>query len=436
MSEDRSGADAAGPFAGRRVLALGTFDSFIRTAVIVGRMFEARGASLRVAALGVASGTAQLSPRQLRAGGVLESIQKFGAEALVASELFRGSDVVIAAIDGGRARELFLALRARADARATKRPIVVIVSPGLSLTEQIAGFMSRAPADVLCFNTEREAALYRAAAADIGVDASNAVVTGLLGVDRSAGREAPTGRPLVVFFEQPVIPARRVQRAHILAGLIELARREPGADVLVKLRHARNETAHHATRFRLEDIARELFARGGRPANLAFTHESADILLERASLAVTVSSTVAVEAMARGVPTRIVSDFGVTETLGVDFFVGSGCLAPMASLGSVMEDVARPDWIASRSGVATDPGAMLSRCGSLLAEQDRLGAALPRRPLSPAYGSREWIDYALDAHGPVALHAPHLLDQFGRGRGLLRALALRLRPARRDRSRN
>ncbi|QZO00198.1 hypothetical protein K6K41_27380 [Chenggangzhangella methanolivorans] len=175
---------------------------------------------------------------------------------------------MIAVIDGGRARELFLSCAAADLSREVARPIVVVASPGVALTELLQGFMSRAPADVLCFNAENERAAFVAAADEIGVDSSNAIVTGLLGLDRRPRQPNSDGRPCVVFFEQPVIPARRMQRMHLLAGMIDLARRSPGTDVLIKLRHARNETAHHPTRFHLDDLSRELLARGGRPENL------------------------------------------------------------------------------------------------------------------------------------------------------------------------
>lgn len=422
-------AGAAGRFAGRVVLALGTFDSFVRTAFVVGRMFEAEGATLRIAALSASGAPGQLSERQLRAGGIHESVPLVPAETLVKSELFRSAHVIVAAIDGGRARELFLALTATDFSGARSRPIVAVASPGVALTEQLTGYMSRAPADVLCFNAERERAQYLEAAAELGVDPSNAVTTGLLGIDRRPRTPGAAGRPEIVFFEQPVIPERKMQRTHLLAGLIDLARRRPDADVLIKLRHGRHETAHHKTKHHMEDIARGLFGRGGAPANLTFTHEGADRLLDRAALAVTVSSTVAVEAMARGVPTRIVADFGVSEALGTTYFVGSKCFSQLADLSPEMGDVADPGWIADHSGARADPEPLLARCAALLEAQDLEGAPLPLRPLIPAYGSAGFMAYALGVGGPVAVHAPHLLDRPVKGLSFIGAVASRLRQA-------
>lgn len=432
LATETSGSGIPGRFAGRRVLAVGTFDSFVKTAAIIGRRFEAEGASLRMAALSASSG--QLSPRQLRAGGVHESIAIVAAETLVASRLFRDAHVVVAVVDGGRARELFLALAASDLSREPSRPIIVVASPGVVLADHLAGFMSRAPADVLCFNTDADLALYRAAAAELGLDATNGVVTGLLGLDPTV-RAGPEGRPAIAFFEQPIIPARRMQRLHLLQGLTELARRTPEADVLVKLRHNRGEAAHHTTRFHLEDLSRELFARGGRPPNLSFTHESASELLARCSLAVTVSSTVAIEAMARGVPTRVVSDFGISEALGTSFFVGSGCLAPIAALRPDMPAVVDARWLAARSGASPDFEALLGQCKALLEGQDRLEAALPLRPLTPAYGSPDWLAFAIGHAGPTAVHAPHLLERPRLSANLIEAVARRLRNARRFASR-
>ena len=425
----QGGQTGARRFENRRVLALGTFDSFLRTAAVIGRMFEAEGASLRIAALAASGTTGQLSTRQLRASGVYESVPMVPAETLVSSRLFREAHVVIAVIDGGRARELFLALSAADFSKEPHRPMIVVASPGVALTEQITGFMSRAPADLLCFNTESERALYACAAAELGVDASNGVTTGLLGLDREKRGPRPDGRPAVVFFEQPVIPERRMHRTHLLAGLVDLARGRPDVDVLIKLRHTRAETAHHATKHHLEDLARAVMAGGKRPANLVFTHENAAALLDRAALAVTVSSTVAVEAMARGVPTRIVSDFGISEAFGTSYFVGSRCFSSLADLDPDMGESADPDWVADRSGARINPEALLSRCADFIVEQDRSGRPTSLRPLVPAYGSSGWMAYALGVGGPVAVHAPHLLDRPLRGLGFVGAVASRLRLA-------
>lgn len=429
IAETETAVDGARQrFAGRQVLALGTFDSFLRTAVVIGRMFEKEGASLKIAALSAAGQKAQLSDRQLKAGGIHHTVPTVSAETLVKSRLFRDSDIVIAVIDGGRARELFLSVTATDLARGKARPIIAIASPGLALTEHLAGYMSRAPADILCFNAEGERAHYCEAAGEIGVDPSNAIVTGLLGVDRRPRPTSTAARPSIVFFEQPVIPARRMQRTHLLAGLTDVARGRPDVDVLIKLRHAKGETAHHEARFHFEDIAKKVFARG-RPANLSFTHENAQDLLERASLAVTVSSTVAVEAMARGVPTRIVSDFGISEALGTAYFVGSGCFSPLSGLSPDMTDITRRAWFEERSGASAEPAVLLDRCGDLLDQQEKLGAALPLRSLAPAYGSAGFVAYALGIGGPVAVHAPHLLDRPMRGVTFIGAVASRLRQA-------
>jgi hypothetical protein len=418
----------AGRFADRQVLALGTFDSFLRTAVVIGRMFEREGAGLKIAALSAAGQKAQLSDRQLKAGDIHHTVPTISAETLVKSRLFRDSDIVIAVIDGGRARELFLSLTATDLARGKRRPIVVIASPGLALTEHLAGYMSRAPADILCFNAEGERAHYCEAAGEIGVDPSNAIVTGLLSLDRRPREPLTASRQSIVFFEQPVIPARRMQRMHLLAGLVDVARSRPDVDVLIKLRHAKGETAHHEARFHFEDIAKKVFERGC-PANLSFTHENAQSLLARASLAVTVSSTVAVEAMARGVPTRIISDFGISEALGTAYFVGSGCFAPLSGLSPEMADITRRPWLEERSGASADPAALLDRCVELLCRQEALGSALPLRSLAPAYGSAGFVAYALGIGGPVAVHAPHLLDRPMRGVTFIGAVASRLRQA-------
>ncbi|QZO00197.1 hypothetical protein [Chenggangzhangella methanolivorans] len=84
-----------------------------------------------------------------------------------------------------------------------------------------------------------------------------------------------------------------------------------------------------------------------------------------------------------------------------------------------------------RSGAAADPEPLLGQCDVLLRAQDARGSALPLRPLAPAYGSAAWLGYALGVGGPVAVHAPHLMEKPRRGLGFVSAVAARLRNARR-----
>jgi hypothetical protein len=95
-------------------------------------------------------------------------------------------------------------------------------------------------------------------------------------------------------------------------------------------------------------------------------------------LCLTFSSTAAIEAAVRGIPTRIITDLGIHENLGNHFFMGSGMLASFADVRPDMEHVLDRDWRAANVVAAVDrlPD-LTARCDALLSRQAQEGRALP-----------------------------------------------------------
>ena len=132
--------------------------------------------------------------------------------------------------------------------------------------------------------------------------------------------------------------------------------------------------------------------------NLQLSFKPATRLLRHCGCAITVSSTAALESMAMGVSTRIVSDLGVTETLGNHFFAGSGAVADFEA---IRHDPFTPlhdeDWL-QRSGML--PNGVDCFVSALT---DRLNSDLPPladRSIGPAsWGSIAWQTYALQQGG-------------------------------------
>jgi hypothetical protein len=153
----------------------------------------------------------------------------------------------------------------------------------------------------------------------------------------------------VVFAAQPSVPDTRADRTYLLNRLVEHARRHPEREVLLKLRSRPGEHTTH-----IEELPYQRLARGlGLPANLRLVHGHMGEVLDRTDLLVTVSSTAALEALHRGVPTAVLTDLGIREALGNHHFVGSGCLASWDQLDAGHRPEPDETWLA-RQGVAAD----------------------------------------------------------------------------------
>jgi hypothetical protein len=127
-----------------------------------------------------------------------------------------------------------------------------------------------------------------------------------------------------------------------------------------------------------------------------------ELLVEAAS-ALTISSTAALEALARGVPTHILTDFGIHENLGNHFFLGSGLFATFEEIRPDMPCVVESTW--SRTHIKPGIGnehVLVSAVGSLLQQRSERGE-LPLRTKRLLGRSRSFREFADREFGPAAL---------------------------------
>jgi hypothetical protein len=372
---------------GRRIVAIASFDSFVKTAQIVLDTCSEAGARTELLIAEVKGRS--LSDDQMRRAGASTHALRAPLAELLASNHFLDADAAILLCDGKRVKEAIL--RLSADNRwCAGRPKLVAAYPGILYRLQVSGFMDRAPVDLLCLNSEADLTLYRAACIGQHADYSNAVVTGLpLLWDIERLRIRSKGH--IVFFEQPSVPPHSLQREYVVHALCSLARHFPDRKVLLKTRTKTDEATFHRTLFHLEDLLREL---PRRPGNLVVTHEPVSELLPHCSLALTFSSTAALESLASGIPTRILTDFGVNETIGNSFFAESDMLASFDQI-SGDENVSK----VSERWLATVAFPEAGKAHFVQALSATINEPLNPRPIAPFAGSAEWSRFAKERAG-------------------------------------
>lgn len=277
-------------------------------------------------------------------------------------------DVVVLA---GRGH--FVRLVARVIDRLPNRPVVVSGLPGMSIPALRGALEYRRESDLLVLHSHREICAYQAlgdrlglvvpmalatlpyartssgtvaslaraqtdAAASLGgsieADAAHGIAHGAVAVAERESRGTD-----LIFAAQALVPAERAEREVLADMLLRAAEARPNRRVVVKLRSRPGEAETHLER----DAYAELLQ--NRPPNLVFSYEPMSLALSRAEGLVTVSSTAAVEAIARGIPVIALDTFGVHKPLLNTVFVGSGLL------GGADEVIARrfrhpsPDWM-------------------------------------------------------------------------------------------
>ncbi len=331
---------------------------------------------------------------------------------VTAAELLRALreeayDVVVLATVGGTVRALLHGLAALAPER---RPVTVTGYVGVVYEKLTDGLLLRHGADVVLANSPFDARRFRQVYEGVGADASPVVEAALPFLGGTPYRPVP-GRHTVVFAAQPSVPASRAERLYLLRRLAGYARLHPGREVLLKLRSKPGEHTTHIEELPYQRLARTL----PLPPNLRLVYGNMGDVLDRTDLLVTVSSTAALEALHRGVPTAVLSDLGVREALGNHYFVGSGLLTSWDRLDAGEEPAPDPDWLADQGLRAAPDTDAFAAARARIEERRKPGAP----PVAPYYTAATAPGYL---PGVLGRHRLEASEDEPEARGVRRAL--------------
>jgi hypothetical protein len=337
--------------------------------------------------------------RQLdETGYTADSRHRSNMPELVAHLADTDAGVIILACAGGAVQALIRALSHVWRGRA-ERPIVVTGYVGLVYENAVDGLLLRAGADLVLANSTNDAQKFREVLAAVDADPDSVVpaslpfLTGRAYDPTAAGRERAF---TTTFVTQPGVPETRDERRYAMAQVIEHATTNLSRRVIVKLRGRPGERTTHVEPHHFAT----LLPRRGCPDNVELAYGSMSDVLDRTDLCVTVSSTAAIEAMHRHIPTAVLTDFGIRESLGNQVFLGSGAFASWAALHAGAVPKTDPGWAAGNGVDDPDPFAEAARRIADL-------AGAPRPPL------RAWWDATAAAGYLPALLVKHGVDVFG-----------------------
>ncbi len=323
----------------------------------------------------------------LRRASIAETVERLATSR---------AEVVVLACIGGCVQSLLQAL-SRAWAGRETRPVVVTGYVGLVYEKIVDGLIARAGADLVLANCDADATTFAKVFGELGADPKSVVATALPFLGGTPYDPAAAGRDrryTLTFVTQPGVPETERERRHVLEQAAAYARRYPERDVVFKLRARPGERTTHVEPFHYTT----LLPADQLPPNLSFAYGAMAPVLDRTDLCVTVSSTAAVEAMHRGIPTAVLTDYGIREILGNGLFLGSGVMTSWPALLRGEIPVTSPEWAAAH-GVQAGPDSY-GAAASKLAELVALGPELP--------SLRPWYD--ADRAGA---YLPGLLARYG-----------------------
>ena len=274
------------------------------------------------------------------------------------------------ALPGGGCQAILHLLAA---AELPDRPLVLTGYVGVVYEKVVEGLLLRAGSDIVAANSPADLEYFRTVFAGVGLPTSSLALTRLPFLGESGPRS--NARFTITFAGQPGVPGTKWHRRYLVDRLAEHAVRHPEREVLIKLRSLPGEQAAHSELYPYDELFRALGA--DRPANLKLVGGAMGKVLNRTDLLLTISSTAAVEAIHRDIPPALLTDFGIRESLGNTYFIGSGCLASFDDVDAGVVPVADELW-ARRSGLGRSADPLPERVAELL-------AAGPLPKLKPFY---------------------------------------------------
>ncbi|UUT36312.1 DUF6716 putative glycosyltransferase [Microbacterium elymi] len=247
------------------------------------------------------------------AAGSTDAVLRVAHGELAARLAQLRADVVVIA-----GRGPFVRLVQREVDRLAQRPVVVTGLPGISIPAQRGAVQYRRHSDLVVVHSLREVRAFREVSRRIGADLDLGLAT--LPFARASSACGIRHRSRVRRPGHRAARAGAAPRDRRHAARRGEGRSVPAGGAQAAPRPEQGETETHYERLRLADLLAD------RPDNLVLSYEPMHRVLDRAEGLVTVSSTAAIEAMARGVPVIALAAFGVRKTLLNTVFRGSGLL--------------------------------------------------------------------------------------------------------------
>lgn len=361
------------------VVAIADTDSYVKwTAALLGALPAGSDADLLIVETPLAVSAAQQEAALARSGIEASRARRVEFDDLDSVLRELAPDAVVVAARGPVVRVLIGVVAA-----LDPRPVIVSGLPGISIPATTAAMVHRTQSDLFVLHSRREVDAFSNLAQRRGLAQRFALARLPFADSGSAADVSPPGGTDLVFASQAIVPRERADRLRVARVLVDAARANPARRVVVKERAGAGEHQTHAQRHSYPDLLRRL---GPLPSNLVVSTEAMSQALDSAEGLVTVSSTAAIEAVARGIPVIALDSFGVDDKLINTVFVGSGLLGSEGSV--IARDFRHPERAWLDDNYFHDPTAddWVAQIGQLVVL--RRAGALPPKPARVRRGGR------------------------------------------------
>ncbi|MCV3373765.1 hypothetical protein L8V80_02330 [Campylobacter lari] len=250
------------------------------------------------------------------------------------NNIFLDYDLIFLSLGGGENIKFFYYLNQFYD-KYQIRPLVISGMNGLTDSNDTHALLCRIGADLICVNSLENLKNFKKKMSLLGLSSNNLFYSGYGRLYNQNKIPYNNEIKTILFVEQPSIPKHIKQKKYLVEKIIEYANRYPLRRIIIKKRailHKQHMNAHLK-----DDTIFDFFMKNNIkiPNNLIFNDSSVEELMYQVDLCVSFYSTVIIEAIALGVRSIIIKDFGIGRSNENHHFIGSGLLI---SLNEWIED--------------------------------------------------------------------------------------------------
>jgi hypothetical protein len=354
-----------------RLVALADSDSYVKWgAALAGALPPAWDRELLVVDSPIVVSDAQLATALTGSG--IGRVSRIGLAEVAARLAADPPDAVLVATPGPIARVLM-----RVIGELSPRPVLVSGLPGISIPTTRKALIYRRQADLVVLHSHREVREFGRMSHARGWDHRFGLAT-LPFVTRR-----PASGTDLVFAAQAIVPAAREDRIEVAAMMRDAALTDPSRRVVIKVRALAGENQTHPELDGYPDLVAAI---GPVPPNLVVSVQPMASALDTAEGLVTVSSTAAIEAVARGIPVIALDTFGIRRSLINPVFRESGLFGGRDAVVARAFRHPAPEWLGDN--YFHDPAAddWAGTLENLVAER-RAGRLIPRPGHLPRGGA-------------------------------------------------
>ncbi|EAI9160221.1 hypothetical protein CXJ96_08260, partial [Campylobacter coli] len=244
------------------------------------------------------------------------------------NNIFQNYDLILLSLGGGENIKFFYYLNRFYD-KYKIRPLVITGMNGLTDSNDTHALLCRIGADLICINSLDNLQGFRQKMFLLGLSDKRLFYSGYGRLYNQNKILHNSEIKTILFIEQPGIPKHIKQKEYLAEKIVKYVNKYPLRRLIIKKRLILHK--QHMNIYLKDDTIFDYFVKNkiNIPNNLVFDDSPIEKLMYQSDLCISFYSTGIIEAIALGIRSIVIKDFGIGRSSENHHFIGSGLLVSL-----------------------------------------------------------------------------------------------------------